>query len=123
MLFTTPLVLNDGTANHSYNWMYQMPGQLAGVYTDQAADPALNETIRSGHMTEKSGRKRHTVSLSGEVALTDPGDGDPSTSPVIVSISVTHHPKHAAADVQKRLAMCDGMLAGVTAAKLCRGEL
>lgn len=123
MLFTTPLVLNDGTVDHTYDWMYQQPSQMQGVYGDLSADPTLEEQIRSSHLTQRNGRKRHTVSFSGQVALTSPGDGDPSSDPIIISVSVVHHPKHNAADVSKRIAMATDLVAGLSADKLCRGEL
>lgn len=117
MLFTVPITLNDGTTNRSFDWLRQEPSQLAGLYREPAATAVSASRIRTSHMTEKSGRERHLLQSSENIALVDPGDNDPTMDSVIINISIAHHPKHAAADVEKRLklALAAASISGFTA--------
>lgn len=123
MLFTTPLTLSDGTNNHIYNWLYQVPGKLSGIYTETAATPSSESQLRSAHTTEKSGVERHLVSLFVNKPLTDAQAPDPTFAPVTVNISVIHHPLHSASSIDEVLAMSGDAVSEITAAALLRGEI
>lgn len=123
MLLTTPLTLNDGTTDQIFNWLMQLVGQQAGSYVNQAADPSLPDTIRSYHQATKANGKRHTVSLSRETALVNPSSTDPATAPIILSISLQHHTKHAQANISKAKAMGEDLYQAIDVGKLLRGEI
>lgn len=103
-LLTTPLVVNDGTADRTFNWLYQVPGDsLGGNYNEPAASAARKSELRSLHMTAKSGQERHMLQSSEIVALVEPGSNDPASDAIIINLTVSHNPKHASADVEKRV--------------------
>lgn len=117
MLLTVPLTINDGTSDRIFDWNYQALNVLGGVYNEPAADPMKLSQMSTLHTTSKGGKKRHMLQSSEMVDLTDPGEGDPSADSVVVNITVAHHPRHAAADVEKRvnLALAAAGVAGFTA--------
>lgn len=124
MLFTTPLTLNDGAANHIFNWLYQIPGAVSGIYTETAAPSSEEAQIRTAHTTANGGSvKRHLVSLTQRNALVDPDADEPTDALVTVNITVTHHAKHADASVDGVLAMSGDIIAALTSAALKRSEI
>jgi len=123
-LFTVPLVINDGSADRTFNWLRQVPGEIGGLYTEPAAAASAASTLKTGHSTQKNGRERHLCQRSEQVALTDPGDNDPALDVIVVNITVSHHPKHASAAVEKevKLLLAAAGVTGFTAAMM-RGEI
>jgi len=123
-LFTTPLVINDGTDDRTFDWLRQIPGEIGGLYTEPAATASAVSRLKTGHSTQKNGRERHLLQRSEQVALTNPGDNDPALDPIVVNITVQHHPKHALADVEKQVIIAIGAASetGFTAASM-RGEI
>lgn len=124
MLFTTPLTLNDGTANHVFNWLYQVPGAVSGMYSETAAPASAEAQIRTAHSVSNGGSvARHLTSLTQRVALVNPVGDEPTDALVTLNITVTHHSKHAADDIDGVLAMGSDLIAALTAAALMRDEI
>lgn len=124
MLLTTPLIINDGTDDRTFDWFRQVPGEVAGLYIEPAATAQSISQLKSAHMTQKNKSKRHSLQSSETVALVSPDLDGPTEAPIVVTISVMHDPKHAEADVEKRLKLLTASVAavGFTAA-LMRGEI
>jgi hypothetical protein len=117
-LFTTPLVINDGTDDRTFNWSHQIPGNvLGGLYVETAASPMVRSQLKTLHTTAKSGQERHLIQSRETVDLVDPGADDPAADDIIVNITVAHHPRHNSADVEKRLllALAAAGATGITA--------
>lgn len=117
-LFTTPLTINDGTADRIFDWQYQEPGSaLVGRYYEPAASASAESMVRVAHTESKSGIKRHLIQRSEECSLVDPSDDEPAAAPITVNITVNHNPKHADADIEKQVLLAKAMLsiAGITA--------
>lgn len=124
MLFTTPLVLTDSQAvDHSFNWMYQLPGTLSGFYTETAAPQATEAHIRTNHRNEKASMRRHLVSLAKRSPLNSPIGDDPVDAFVTVNVTVTHHAKHDVEYIDDVIDMTIDMLGSVTGAALIRQEI
>lgn len=104
-LFTTPLTLNDGTGDRIFDYQYQEPGAtIAARYNEPAASGSSESRLRAAHMDiKKSGRKRHLLQSSELVALVEPGALDPASDTIVCNVTIEHHPKHAVADIEKRL--------------------
>lgn len=117
-LFTTPLVINDGTADRTFDFLYQTPGDLLGSVYNEPAGSSINQSkLSAQHTTAKSGRERHMLQSSEEVDLVNPGADDPSIDSIVINLSVAHHPLHAATDVEKRvlLLLAAAGITGITA--------
>lgn len=124
MLFTTPLTLTDGVANHIFNWLYQIPGAVSGIYTETAAPASAEAQIRTAHSSSQGGDvKRHLVSLTQRNPLVSPDADDPTDALVTVNITVTHHSKHSDADVDGVIAMAEALIGSIAAAALKRSEI
>jgi len=116
-IFTTPLTLNDGTGDRIFNFQYQEPGVLVGRYIETAALASAVSLLRVSHTTAKSGTKRHLLQRVETCALVSPSESEPSEAPITVNITVNHHPKALAADVEEQLniALAAAGITGFTA--------
>jgi uncharacterized Ntn-hydrolase superfamily protein len=103
-LFTSPVTLSDGTGSRIFTYQLQEPGNIiAGRWNEPAALAAANSVLRVLQSTQKNGFKRHMLQSAETIALTDPGVSDPASADVVINITISHHPKHAVADVEKRV--------------------
>jgi hypothetical protein len=103
-LFTTPLTVNDGASDRIFDFAYQALGSvLGGIYNEPLATAGQASVLRTSHTTAKSGQERHMIQRSENAALVSPSASDPTSDDIIVNITVSHHPKHALADVEKQL--------------------
>lgn len=121
-LFTTPATFNDGADDRIFDFQRQQLNAIGGVYNEPAASPMAQSELMTLHTTAKSKKERHLLQSSEMVALVEPGEGDPSTDSIVVNITVAHHRKHAAADVEKRLKilLAAAGLSGFTAKFMAR---
>lgn len=103
-LITTPLTVSDGTVDRIFDLQYQLPGaQLGAQYCEPTALPALESKLMSLHGQTKNGRVRHMLQSSELMPLVNPGPTEPIDDGVVINLTVSHHPKHAVADVEKRI--------------------
>lgn len=123
-LLTTPLIISDGTASRTFNWLRQVPNKVAGLYTETAATAKSESQLATSHTTQKSGTERHLFQRSEIVALVDPDVGGITDDLILVNITVYHNKKHNELEVEKQLnlAIAAASVAGFTAA-LMRKEI
>lgn len=103
MLFTTPLTLNDGVADRIFNWLRQVPGEIAGLYKETAATAISESQLKTAHSVQKNLKKRHMLQKTEVVDLVNPGDSDPSNDAIVVTITVVHNSKHSDAEIEKQV--------------------
>lgn len=98
-LFTNPVTLNDGVADHIFIFRGQLPDTKSIVtqYIETAAIAAGSKlTVKQdvSSKTVKRGLVQHTVNIAGTDAI---------QHPITVNLTVMCHPTHNAVDVEKRV--------------------
>lgn len=104
-LFTVPLVINDGSADRTFNWLRQVPNEVAGLYNEPAAPASSVSRLKSQHTTiGKTGIKRHLVQRTEVCELPLLGtETIARTAAITVNLTVTHHPEAVASDVDQQV--------------------
>lgn len=103
-LFVDPLVINDGTANRTFNYRAQISegDAVAGEYIEPAALAAAQSKLTVKHGTTKTGRKRHLLQRSSYETI---NDADGTLEPLVVNISVSRSSGHTEAQVGAAVAL------------------
>lgn len=98
-LFTSPQIINDGTADRSFTWRGQVPDpkSIVSEYFEPAASPQT--TIRSKYEVSNSPTQRNVISTTGYV--TEPVSGEKLR--VTINTSVAHAKSLPLAEVEKLL--------------------
>lgn len=104
-LFSNPQTINDGVTDRIFNWLRQVPSQIAGIWSESAADPSAASQFKTAHSTENSGRKRHLLQRVENCTLTEVDSDGRTTDDIIVNLTVSHHPNADATDVEKQVTL------------------
>lgn len=116
-LFTNPVTINDGTADHSYSFNIQMPAkakQVIGKWIEAAAGTAVARAIFVKHNSAMPNVLKSLVSFT-EKAETGTATG--VFESITVNITVASNTGHTEAQVQKVLNLA---LAGAAKANFLR---
>lgn len=99
-LFTDPVALTDGTSNHSFTFRSQVPhkSSIIGEWIEPSAEISAESRIIVKHDTTSPTVKRRLLQRIVNLPILDG-----TLRPVTVNFTVTHHPEHALADVQKQV--------------------
>lgn len=122
-LFTSPLVLNDGTENRTFSFRSQKPDKKAivGDYIEDAAAIAAESLLVVKH--DLSGSVPRHLLQSTELAVPASAT-DGVRKKITVNITVTAHPDFTPAEVGKRFSLLTdaiaetGFLTGFMSSKL-----
>lgn len=100
-LFPTP-VINDGTADRTFAYRAQLssPGNksIVGEWVEPAAPLADASKIVVKHDDSKSTLRRRLLQYGRKKAILDG-----TLRPIVVNVTVQHHPEHTEADISKSL--------------------
>lgn len=102
-LFSSPLVLNDGTADRTFTWRSQQPDKksVVGDYIEDAASIASESLIVVKH--DKSGSvPRHLLQRTAWVA---PAAGDGTLKRITINLTVVADEAFTAAEVLKEFTL------------------
>lgn len=122
MLFTSPITLNDGTADHIFSFHGQKmdPKSFIGVWKEYAADVSAASSITVKHDESSASLRRRLVQRTVNVVV----DETIGSKPITVNFTVLYHPNHATADVLKQIAiMKDGLAEATFPANFLQGQL
>lgn len=122
-LFTSPVVLNDGTNSRSFSFRSQQPDKksVVGDYIEDAAAIAAESLIVIKHDTSGS-VPRHLLQRSTSVVPTGSSDG--VRKRITINLTVTASPDFTSAEVEKEFNLLvdacgeTGLLAGLLSSKI-----
>lgn len=122
-LLTTPLVLNDGTDDHTFSYRSQQPDpkSVVGDYIEDAAPLAAESLIVVKH--DKSGSV-HRHLLQRKIKRLPSAAVDGVLKRITINLTVVADPAFTAAEVEEEFAMCQelyaesGLLAGLLQNKI-----
>jgi hypothetical protein len=102
-LFTSPVTLNDGSADHIYNYRGQISlntKSLVGEWIEPAADMSAQSRIFIKHDEGSSSLTRRLFQVS---ILKPIADG--TLKRITVNHTINHHPEHSEADIESAIAL------------------
>lgn len=99
-LFTDPIVLNDGAADHTLTFRAQLADKksIVGEWVEPAATLASESKLIVKHDSTSPVVKRRLLQRNVKVAIPDL-----SLRAITVNLTITHHPEHTSADIQKQV--------------------
>lgn len=116
-LFTNPITINDGTADHIFNFNVQMPAkpmQVVGKWVEPASAAQIARAIYVKHSRAVKNVLKSLVSFTEKAEV---GTGTGVYEGITVNITVAANDGHTEAQVQKVLNMA---LAGAAKANFLR---
>lgn len=100
-IFTTPIVINDGVADSTFVFRFQVPDKsgklIIGEYFEPAASLASQTKLMIRQDISKSNQRRSLCSFGEQITVTDVI----GRKPIVLSISLLYHPEHAKAAVSR----------------------
>lgn len=101
-LFTNPVVLNDGSADHTFNFRAQLPDKKAivGEWVEPASALSEESKITVKHDSSSAVVRRRLIQRTKKVAI-----NDGSLKLMTVNLTVTHHPEHSSAEITKQISL------------------
>lgn len=120
-LFTVPLVISDGSANRTYDFIGQQSSEgssLVGKYLETATSTSAIDAAVVKHATLKTSR-RDLLQKSINLPILDG-----TLKPIVINLTITAHNEHADAVVEKEVKLLLAMAgtAGFTG-KMRKGYL
>lgn len=100
-IFTDPLVINDGTADRTFNFRSQLPDKKAvvGEWVEPAAPLTDDSRILIKHDTSSPTNRRRLLQVVSSCLLAD----GVTRKPIVINMTVTYHPSHSEVDITKRV--------------------
>lgn len=101
-IFTDPVVLNDGAADHSFTFRAQIPDKksIVGEWVEPASTLSEDSKLTVKHDASSPTIKRRLVQRTKKVAI-----NDGSLKLLTVNLTVTHHPEHTSAEITKQIVL------------------
>lgn len=101
-LFTDPLVINDGTADRTFNYRAQLSinDTTASEYVEPAASAAARSLLTVKHTVSKTMRPRHLLQRSEFKSI---GDADGTLDSIVVNLTIACNAGHTDAMVEEQL--------------------
>lgn len=101
-LFTSTLVINDGTSDRTFTFAGQLLDSAslrAGEYVEGAAEPAVASKLIARHNRARSGQNRHLL----QIAVNEEVDSDGSNyEPIVWNLTCSHGPRTSKAQIIKQ---------------------
>jgi hypothetical protein len=121
-LFTNPVTLNDGTADHIFSWKNQIndsQGAIVGVYIEDAADLSAESKLTVKHDEKSSTVRRRLLQRSVLKALPS---GE--LARITINLTATYNVEHTIAQIEPEV----GIVVDATAEtdfvdSFCKGHI
>lgn len=107
-LFTDPVVLSDGTANHTFTFLAQLSDKraLAGEWTEPAAEASVESKLVSKQdRTSSTFRRRLLQRKANRTTITR------GLRPITVNVTVAHDVEHTNAQITEEITIMRNALA------------
>lgn len=107
-LFTDPVVISDGTANHTFTFLAQLADKraLAGEWTEPAAEASVeSKLISKQDRTSATFRRRLLQRKANRATLTR------GLRPITVNVTVAHDVEHTNAQITEEITIMRNALA------------
>jgi hypothetical protein len=109
-LFTSPLVINDGTADRTFTYRAQLSisDSTASEYIEAAADSSARSNLTVKHTVSKTGRPRHLLQRSQFLTI---NDADDTLDSIVINLTIASNSNHTDAQVAAQVALVAECLA------------
>lgn len=100
-IFADPLVVNDGTADRTFNFRSQLPDKKAvvGEWVEPASPLSDDSRILIKHDTSSPTIRRRLAQTTCSCLLAD----GVTRKPIVVNLTVSYHPSHSEVEITKRV--------------------